>query len=105
MKWLLALSAATLLGCVSTSPEPLSAARRHADNVRTAEKDGYQIVERDDKTLFCATAAPVGSHIVPACTDEAEWEDDQLWVWRDGPAWPGLNSQSGHSATAGTLGY
>jgi hypothetical protein len=105
MKWLLATGAATLLGCAATSPDAVRATHRHAENLQTAEQDGYQIVQRDGKTLFCATAAPVGSHIVPACKSEAEWEGDQLWVWRGGPAWPGLNAQSGHSTTSRTLGY
>jgi hypothetical protein len=105
MKWLLAISTATLVGCVSTSPDPQTPARRHADNVRTAEKDGYQIVARNGGTLFCASGAPLGSHIVPACEREAEWEKNQLWVGRGGAAWPGLNTQSGRGPTEGTLGY
>jgi hypothetical protein len=105
MRWLPTIGVATLLGCVSPSPDPLTAARRHAANVQTAQQEGYQIVERSDKTQFCATAAPVGSHVVPPCEAEADWEIDQLWVWRGGPAWPGLNGQSGHSPASGTLGY
>jgi len=105
MKWLLAIGAATLVGCVTTSPDPQTLTRRHADNVRTAEKDGYQIVERNGTTLFCASGAPLGSHIVPACEPEAAWERDQLWVWRGGAAWPGVNPQSGRSSVEGTLGY
>ena len=87
MKWLLVIGAATLIGCAGTPPDPQTLARRHADNVRTAQRNGYPIVELDGRTVFCATDAPAGSHIVPPCKAEAEWERDQLWVWRGCLAW------------------
>ena len=65
MKWLLVIGAATLVGCAGTPPDPQTLARRHADNVRTAQRDGYPIVELDGRTVFCATDTPAGSHIVP----------------------------------------
>jgi hypothetical protein len=99
MRWSIPIVALTLASCAAQAPHPDSAARRHAANVAAAEAADYRVTVRDGVTLFCATRAPTGSHNIPACMTEAEWERQQLWIFREPwcPAAAESCSQNSHS--------
>ena len=60
-------------GCAST-PSPPRTPERHAANVAAAEAAGYRTITASDRTIFCPTAPPTGSHIGSMCLSESEWE-------------------------------
>jgi len=60
-------------GCAAQGHAPISA-ERHAANVAAAEQAGYKVVAKGDRTLFCPTAAPTGSHMGPTCITERDFE-------------------------------
>lgn len=63
-----------LAGCAARATAPQITAEEHAANVAAAEKAGYKVVIRGDRTLFCPTAAPTGSHMGPTCITERDFE-------------------------------
>ncbi len=76
-----------LVGCGAQPRGSDVLAQRHAANVAAAQDLGYRVVSKDGQTLFCSTQAPTGSHVVPGCLTEHQWEQRQLWVW-SGPWCP-----------------
>jgi hypothetical protein len=60
-------------GCAST-PAPPRTPERHAANIAAAEAAGYRVISTSDRTIFCPTAPPTGSHIGSMCLSEGEWE-------------------------------
>ena len=103
MKCALLIVTAALAGCATASPGPQTLARRHADNLAAAAKEGYQIVDRSGQTVFCPTRPSTGSHVVAGCLTETQWEKRELWVWRGG-SWTSGTGESGRSPTEGSLG-
>jgi len=67
---LLALLAA---GCAGTPAAPRTP-ERHAANIAAAQSAGYRVLTAGDRTIFCPTAPPTGSHIGSMCLSESEWE-------------------------------
>ena len=70
----LMIMAVIVAGCAARPPAPPITAERHAANVASAERAGYKVVSIGDRTLFCPTASPTGSHMAPSCMTETEWE-------------------------------
>ena len=73
MRLRLGLMAMMIAGCATQPAAPISEAR-HATNVAAAERAGYKVVTKGDRTLFCPTASPTGSHMAPVCMTEREFE-------------------------------
>ena len=103
MKWCLLIVAAALAGCATTPGDPAALARQHDRNVAEAQRLDYLVMERRGETLFCATHAPTGSHVVPGCVPEAQWEREHLAA--GGIPVTGISGVSGRCACEGTLGY
>ena len=61
-------------GCAAQAPAPEITPAQHAANIAAAEQAGYKVVAKGDRTLFCPTAAPTGSHMGPACITESDFE-------------------------------
>lgn len=80
MNRFLLIVAAMLAGCATTPPNPTTLALQHERNVLLAHQLGYDVVTQNGHTLFCATSAPIASHIVPPCMAEAAWEFNRLEV-------------------------
>ena len=70
----LVIIAVTVAGCAAQVPAPPRTAARHAANVAAAERAGYKVVSNADRSLFCPTASPTGSHMAPGCMTETQWE-------------------------------
>jgi hypothetical protein len=62
-----------LAGCASQSG-PERTADRHAANVAAAQEAGYKVVTHGERTIFCPTASPTGSHMAPTCISESQFE-------------------------------
>ena len=60
-------------GCAA-QPAPQISGARHAANVAAAERAGYRVVLKGNRTSFCPTASPTGSHMAPVCLTETEFE-------------------------------
>lgn len=86
----LLIAVVLLAGCATTSQD--LQARRHADNLAAATKEGYRIVSNDGQTLFCATKPDIGSHVVAGCLTEAQWEQRELSAAR-GSIWTSSSSE------------
>jgi hypothetical protein len=61
-----------IAGC-ATPAAPIPEAR-HAANVAAAERAGYKVVTKGDRTQFCPTAPTTGTHMAPVCMTEREFE-------------------------------
>ena len=61
-------------GCAAQPPAPEITPAQHAANITAAEQAGYKVVAKGDRTLFCPTAAPTGSHMGPTCITESDFE-------------------------------
>jgi len=61
-------------GCAAQPPAPQITAAQHAANVAAAERAGYKIIAKGDRTSFCPTVAPTGSHMSATCITESEFE-------------------------------
>ena len=72
--WAMAMAMAAVAGCAAQAPATPRTAEQHAANVAAAERAGYKVVVRGDKTVFCPTAAPTGSHMGPTCITERDFE-------------------------------
>ena len=66
--------AALVAGCAAQAPAPSRTPERHAANIAAAERAGFKVVTRGDRTIFCPTASPTGSHMAPTCLTESELE-------------------------------
>ena len=73
---LLFLVALLAVACAATPSTPRTP-ERHAANVAAAEAAGYKVVTASNRTIFCPTAPPTGSHIGTMCLSESEWEAQQ----------------------------
>jgi hypothetical protein len=71
----LIVAAVALAGCATTPQAPQ--VRTHADNVTAAAREGYRVINKDGQTLFCRIEPPIGSHVIPGCLTEAQWEQRQ----------------------------
>ena len=60
-------------GCETTPAVPRTP-ERHAANIAAAQSAGYRVITASDRTIFCPTAPPTGSHIGSMCLSESEWE-------------------------------
>ena len=80
---MMTIIAVTVAGCATQPPTREAAARRHAANVAAARDAGYMVVARNDRTMFCPTQAPIGSHLM-TCLTEREWESEQasVYTWK-----------------------
>ena len=78
--FMMTIIAVTAAGCATQSPPQEAAARRHAANIAAAQEAGYAVVARNDRTMFCPTHAPIGSHLM-TCLTEREWEQEQASVY------------------------
>jgi hypothetical protein len=67
------LMAMLAAGC-ATQPAPEISEATHAANVAAAERAGYRIVHKGDRTWFCPTASTTGSHMAPTCITETEFQ-------------------------------
>ena len=94
----------TLTGCAAQPPTPEAAMIRHAANISAAEDAGYSVINSDKgQTLFCATRAPTGSHLVRPCLTETQWEQQQIWVWHGANS--SAQAESGRSPLSGAASY
>lgn len=101
MRFALVLMAATVVGCAAHSTAPPISADRHAANIAAAEQAGYKVVSGGDRTLFCPTAPPTGSHMGPTCVTEAQFQA-QLGAPRSKSSAAHFTNQSpGEAAAAG----
>ena len=73
MRLSVALMAVLAAGCAS-KPAPPIPAERHAANLAAADKAGYKVINKGDRTLFCPTAPVTGSHMAPVCLTEQEFQ-------------------------------
>ena len=95
MRYLLTMIiAVAVIGCATQPPAKEAAARRHAANIAAAEDAGYKVISKNDRTMFCPTAAPMGSHIA-VCLTETQWEYEQMSAWN----WKVLNAPASYSVT------
>ena len=62
-----------VIGCAA-QPAPQISESRHAANVAAAERAGYKVVGKGNRTSFCPTASLTGSHMAPVCLTETEFE-------------------------------
>lgn len=60
-------------GCAATPSAPRTP-EQHAANIAAAQAAGYRVITAVDRTIFCPTAPPTGSHIGSMCLSESEWE-------------------------------
>ncbi|HEX4619903.1 MAG TPA: hypothetical protein VH135_09240 [Steroidobacteraceae bacterium] len=60
-------------GCKVTPATPRTP-ERHAANIAAAQTAGYRVITAADRTIFCPTAPPTGSHMGSMCLSESEWE-------------------------------
>jgi hypothetical protein len=68
------LAAALLAaGCAATPALPRTP-ERHAANIAAAQSAGYRVITAGERTIFCPTAPPTGTHIGSMCLSEREWE-------------------------------
>jgi hypothetical protein len=74
MRWFWMIMMVVVAGCAAEAPAPQISAQQHAANVAAAERAGYKIVAKGDRTLFCPTASPTGSHMGPTCITESDFE-------------------------------
>src|ERR1700732_1499660 len=74
MRSALVIRAVILAGCAAQAPAVPRTAAQHAANVAAAEQAGYKVVSSGDRSLFCPTASPTGSHMGPSCMTETQWE-------------------------------
>src|ERR1700732_5577747 len=74
MRSALVIRAVLRAGCAAQAPAVPRTAAQHAANVAAAEQAGYKVVSSGDRTLFCPTASPTGSHMAPSCMTETQWE-------------------------------
>src|ERR1700758_1883919 len=70
--WMLMM--VVVVGCAAEAPVQKISAEQHAANVAAAERAGYKTVAKGDRTLFCPTASPTGSHMSPTCITESDFE-------------------------------
>ena len=73
MRLFLALIAVLAGGCAA-QPAPHITEAQHASNVAVAERAGYKVVSKGDRTLFCPTASATGSHMARVCLTETDFE-------------------------------
>ncbi len=96
MRYLLTtIIAVTVVGCATQPPTNEAAARRHAANIAAAEDAGYKVISKNDRTMFCPTQAPMGSHIA-VCLTESGWEYEQMGAFN----WKVLNSPAPYTVTS-----
>jgi uncharacterized lipoprotein YajG len=62
---------ALLVGCAAQPATQKTTAERHAANIAAAQEAGYKVVTHGDRTIFCPTASPTGSHMAPTCVSES----------------------------------
>ena len=74
---MMTIVAVTVAGCAALPPTQETMARRHAANIAAAANAGYQVITRNDRTMFCPSQAPTGSHLA-TCLTESQWEQEQL---------------------------
>ena len=63
----------TVAGCAA-QPAPQISEAQHAANVAAAERAGYKVVRKGNRTSFCPIASLTGSHMAPVCLTESEFE-------------------------------
>ena len=86
-------------GCAST-PAPRTP-ERHAANIAAAQAAGYRVISTSDRTIFCPTAPPTGSHIGSMCLSEGEWEAATRQPPTPSPSVHVTNQSPGPGAGAG----
>lgn len=71
-----AVLAAGLPGCASQTAGPARSPERHAANIAAAQRAGYRVISNPsgNRTIFCPTASPTGSHMAPTCMTESQFE-------------------------------
>ena len=69
----LVLAVLVAAGCAGAPTVPRTP-ERHAANIAAAESAGYRVITAGDRTIFCPTGPPTGSHIGSMCLSEREWE-------------------------------
>jgi len=67
------LPALLAVGCAGT-PAPPRTVESHAANIAAAQSAGYRVITAGDRTIFCPTTPPTGTHIGSMCLSESEWE-------------------------------
>lgn len=65
---------ALLAGCATQVPTQKTSAEKHAANIAAAQEAGYKVVTHGERTIFCPTASPTGSHMAPTCISESQFE-------------------------------
>jgi len=65
---------AAIAAACSAQPAVPRTEAQHASNVATAERAGYKVVTKGDRTLFCPTASTTGSHMARICLTETDFE-------------------------------
>jgi hypothetical protein len=65
---------AVLAAACAARPATQITEAQHASNVAAAERAGYKVVSKGDRTLFCPTASATGSHMARVCLTETEFE-------------------------------
>ena len=60
--------------CAAQKPAVPRTAEKHAANIAAAQAAGYRVITASDRTIFCPTTPPTGSHIGSSCLSESEWE-------------------------------
>ena len=73
MRLFVGLTAVIAVGCAAHAA-PQRTEATHAANVAAAERAGYRVVTKDDRTLFCPTASTTGTHMARVCMTETDFE-------------------------------
>jgi hypothetical protein len=68
------LVASGLSGCAARVSGPARTPEQHAANIAAAQRAGYKVITTGDRTTFCPTASPTGSHMAPTCMTERQFE-------------------------------
>ena len=91
---MMVIIAAVVVACATQPPTKEATARRHAANIAAANDAGYKVVSRNDRTIFCPTQAPIGSHVA-VCLTETQWEQEQMGAFN----WKAFTSPTPYTVT------
>lgn len=74
MRLPLLMSVTLLAGCATHPSGPARTPEQHAANIAAAQAAGYKVVTHGERSVFCPTASPTGSHMAPTCISESQFE-------------------------------
>ncbi|HEY7963305.1 MAG TPA: hypothetical protein VID49_04265 [Steroidobacteraceae bacterium] len=64
----------SLIACAATAPKVPRTPEQHAANLTAAQQAGYKVVVNGERTTFCPSMQPTGSHMAATCISESQFE-------------------------------